>query len=75
MVGFDEALSIARSARDGIDNFAEYEDAYVFGSSSDDDYFGYMGPVVVLKEDGSSINMTAFLTGDYSTQELRSGKL
>lgn len=75
MIGFDEALSIAKDARDGIDNFTEYEDAYIFGSSRDDDSFGYMGPVVVLKENGSCINMTAFLIGDYSDEEIRSGKL
>ncbi len=54
MITYEKALEIARERKDEIDNCTEYENAYVFGFSGDNNYVGGYGhtPVVIMKEDG-----------------------
>lgn len=64
MVEFKEAYKIAKSLKENIDNCSEYTNAYVFGFSRDDEYCGGYGhtPVVILKENGKSVNMPWYMT-------------
>ena len=59
MVGYEEALSIARGCCAEVDYVTELPGAFVF-SKRDDMSFGGNGPVVVLKEDGRAVNYVSF---------------
>ena len=54
MITYEEALEKARKRKDIIDNCIEYEKAYVFGNTNDDNYIGGDHiPIVVMKTDGT----------------------
>ncbi len=40
MISYEEALAIAKQNKEQIDNCSEYEDAYIFGYSGDNNYIG-----------------------------------
>lgn len=68
-ITFEKTYAIAKQRKDQIDNYTEYENAFVFGYSGDSDYIGGYShtPVVVMKEDESATNMPEFVargTGD-----------
>ena len=63
MISYETALSIAKKRKPEIDNGAEYENAFVFGSHADDNCIG-PGPVAVRKEDGKCVPMMELLVRD-----------
>ena len=73
MITYEQALEIARDRKDEIDNCIEFENAYVFGFSGDDNYIGGYGhtPVVVMKEDGRLASMPELIVSG-SGEEIRS---
>ena len=62
-ITFDEAFKIASERKAKIDNYTEYDNAYVFSFTGDDGYIGGLGhtPVVVMKEDGRITTMPEFV--------------
>jgi len=72
MVTYEEALQLAISCRSDVDYCTEHEDAFIF-SKKDELCFGGNGPVVVLKESGSCINMPAYLVEMGATSIVREG--
>ena len=66
MISYKEALDSAMKFDGGFDYCTEYAGADVF-SKMDDFSIGGNGPVVVMKDNGDCVNMTAFIdegTGD-----------
>ncbi len=62
MITYEKALETARLYRSDITQVLEYEKGYVFSNPKDSGYIGGVhSPVVVLKEDGSTTNMAAFV--------------
>ena len=62
MITYEKALETAKYYRDDLTQVCEYEKAYVFSNPKDEGYIGGAhSPVVVLKEDGSTTNMAAFV--------------
>ena len=63
MITYEEALAKAREWKEQIDNCIEYDNAYVFGFSEDINYIGGYDhtPVVIMKEDGSRIDMPTYV--------------
>lgn len=63
MVSYNEALSCAKLHKGNIDNCTEYENAYVFGCTDDDNYIGGAGhtPVVVWKKSGRVTDLPELL--------------
>lgn len=60
MLSKEEALQIAQKLKKGIDNFTEYEDAFVFGCSQDRGFGGKSTPIVILKADGRAISIVEY---------------
>ena len=73
MITFEDAWEIAKQRKNEIDNCTEYENAYVFGFTGDNNQIGGYGhtPVVVMKEDGSVTNMPEFVING-AGEEIRS---
>ncbi len=74
MIGYDEALRIAKGRKKEIDECTEYENAFVFSFTGDAGYIGGYGhtPVVVMKEDGRFMyGMSPLLDGSVG-KEIRS---
>ncbi len=73
MITYEEALKIARERKDRIDNCIEYENAYVFGFTGDNNYIGGYGhtPVVIMKEDGRIASMPELIDSG-TGEEIRS---
>ena len=71
MVTYETALILAKSRKHSNDNCTEFSDAYIFGSRVDDNSFGGSGPIVILKSDGTAINMTAYLSETSGGEPLR----
>lgn len=68
MVTYEEAYKIAKSLKNNIDKCFEYDVAYMFASSEDDDTIGGDGPCVILKENGraiSRIHLFDFYNAEY----------
>ncbi len=62
MIAYEKALEVAKYHRNDITQVFEYENGYVFSNPKDADYIGGVhSPVVVLKEDGTTTNMAAFV--------------
>ena len=61
MLTFDEALAIAREKKEKINHCVEYSNAYMFGNDSGVDNDGGDAPIVVMKEDGSTLGMSAYI--------------
>ncbi len=62
MITIEKALEVAKYYRNDLTQVCEYEKGYVFSNPKDADYIGGVhSPVVVLKEDGSTTNMAAFV--------------
>ncbi len=59
MIDEKKAIEIAKGCDPDIDNGEETENAYIFGNSKNMSFDD--SPVVVLKADGSVMNMTAYL--------------
>lgn len=59
---YEEAKKIALANKADIDRCVEYEDAYLFSSSHDEDGDGGRGPCVILKDSGQAILATAYHT-------------
>ena len=62
MISYDEALKIAKDNKNEIDNFEEYENAFVFGFSGDTG-FGGSSPVVIDRRSGDAL-MFAYALGE-----------
>ena len=62
-ITLDEAFKIASERKAKIDNYTEYDNAYVFSFTGDEGYIGGLGhtPVVVMKEDGRVTTMPEFV--------------
>ena len=58
MVGYEEALKIAKSNYPEVDNFEEYEKAFVFGNSKENS-FGGPSPIVIDKSSGEALMFVA----------------
>lgn len=70
MITYEQALKKAMKLNTSVNYCTEYTDAYVF-SDHNDDSIGGNGPVVILKEDGSAVNMTYYIDstkGAYQTE-------
>ncbi len=72
MITFECALTKARELKPEIDNYAEYELAYVFGCKADNQYIG-IGPCVILKENGDAVSMAYAITNDLLGKEIKGG--
>ena len=72
MITFEEAFAKAKVLKKNIVRCIEYDTAYVFAGKDDDKSIGGYDkePVVILKEDGSIIDITAFFDSD-AVEELR----
>ena len=77
MISYEEALQKARAWKSDIDGCTEYEHAYVFGCSKDDNYIGGYGhtPVVIIKETGERTIMPEFVVMYGDDKEIRSFEL
>ena len=66
MITYEKALEIVREWKDNIDHCTEYDTAFVFSSSEDNNYIGGYGhaPEVILKKDGTRIPMVEFTNTD-----------
>lgn len=63
MLIYKEALAIAKDKKIKINYCAEYSNAYVFGYRTKNTVSkGGDSPVVVMKEDGQTLNFTAYAT-------------
>lgn len=61
MLTYKEALAIAREQKAKINYCTEYSNAYAFGYHAGSDLSkGGDSPVVVIKEDGQTLNFTAY---------------
>lgn len=76
MITLEEALKIAQTRRKNINQYAEYENGFVFSNTNDVDFDGGLGhsPVVVLKKDGSITDMIKFINSG-TGKELKISKL
>lgn len=61
MVSFESAKATALALKPDANICREYDNAWEFDCKGDAAADGGMGPVVVLKEDGKAISLTAFL--------------
>ena len=73
MIGYDEALQIAKDRKEKIDECTEYENAFVFSYTGDAGYVGGYGhtPVTVMKDGKYMYGITALLDGSVG-EEIRS---
>ena len=61
MLTYKEALAIAREQKTKINYCTEYSDAYAFGYHTGSGVSkGGDNPIVVMKEDGQTLNFTAY---------------
>lgn len=60
MLNKDEALNIAKKLKKNIDNYSEYEDAFVFGCTKDNGFGGQSTPIVILKKNGKAISIVEY---------------
>lgn len=61
MLTYKEALAVAREQKAKINYCTEYSNAYAFGYHAGSDVSkGGDSPVVVMKEDGQTLNFTAY---------------
>ena len=60
MIGFEDALQLARERKPNIDYCIEYKKGYRFGFTGDQGDGG-PGPVVILKKDGRAVSMPYFV--------------
>ncbi len=74
MIGYNEALQIAKDRKEHIDGCTECENAYIFSFSGDAGYIGGYDhtPVVVMKEDGRFIYGLSPLLDGSAGKEIRS---
>ena len=72
-LSLEDAAKIAREHKPDIDNFIEYEDAFVFGCAGDS-FRVETSSCVVLKETGEVISMEAYL-GMQGTNHIKAGRL
>ena len=71
MITYEVALKKAKEVKPKIDTCTEYENGYVFGCKTDDEYVGGGHvPVVILKEDGRAVNMPYFIIKIGTGQEI-----
>ena len=61
MLTYDEALSIARKEKSRINHCVEYADAYMFSFETDEESDGGDPPIVVMKQTGETMNMSAYI--------------
>ena len=61
MVTFEKAKKMANDIYP-VDQYTEYTDAYVFIAKKDSMTIGGNGPIVVMKNDGRVMNMTAYIS-------------
>lgn len=59
MITYESALEKAKTLKPNIDSCTEYDNAYVFGCSTDDGEGS--SPVVVLKEDGREVTFPWYM--------------
>lgn len=69
-ITYEEALARAKCVREDLNYCLEYEDCFMF-NNKDDISFGGEEPVVVLKDSGEVINMTAYIDMESGADELR----
>ena len=73
MITYEVAYEKAKELKPSIDNCTEYENGYVFGCKSDDDYIGGgHSPCVILKEDGKAVTMPYFIGKVGAGKEIKS---
>lgn len=70
MITYEDAYKKAKELKANIDGCTEYENGYVFSSSSDVGFIGGKGHTVcvILKENGDAIPMNVFVmqgAGEY----------
>ena len=76
MVSYEEAYEKAQGYLEGINLVTEYENAYVFANEKGALQIGGCdAPVVVLKDDGRCLDMTAYLAEDLLTAEVGQRKI
>jgi hypothetical protein len=61
MLTFEECLAIARAKKRRINSCMEYTNAYVFAWDDGTEQDGGESPIVVMRETGETMNMTAFI--------------
>lgn len=61
MLSFEEALAIAREKKEKINHCVEYSNAYMFSYDTGADSDGGDAPIVVMKEDGQTMGMSAYM--------------
>lgn len=76
MIDLKEALKIAETRRKNLNQYAEYENGFVFSNTDDVNYDGGLGhsPVVVLKKDGTITDMIKFVNSG-TGKEIKIAKL
>lgn len=70
----EKALEIAKKHKKKIDNYSEYEDAFVFGCTKDEGFGGQSTPIVILKKDGKAISIVEYCDMP-STEFIREGNI
>ena len=72
---YEEALEKAKGLKKNIDTCVEYENAYCFGFSGDDEMIGGgASPVVIMKDDGRAVTMPYYVMY-HRTKEVREFKV
>lgn len=61
MLTLKEALAIAKSKKGRINHCVEYTNAYMFSWDTGEETDGGDAPIVVMKETGETMNMSAYI--------------
>lgn len=61
MLTLKEALAIAKSKKNYINHCVEYTNAYMFSGDTGEEADGGDAPIVVMKETGETMNMSAYI--------------
>lgn len=61
MLTFKEALAVAKKKKGHINHCVEYTNAYMFSYEGSENTVGGESPIVVMKETGETMNMSAYI--------------
>lgn len=61
MLTFKEALAVAKKQKGRINHCVEYTNAYMFSWDTGEDTDGGESPIVVMKETGETMSMSAYI--------------
>ena len=61
MLSYKECLAIARSKKPKVNHCVEYTNAYMFSYEGTENMVGGESPIVVMKETGETMNMSAYI--------------